>query len=784
MLRASYAKVLLPGLLCFGLIPFVSSPRGEARLSIDKGDLYAPELAAGPDGSALLVGLAFVDGTEQVVAAAFTDGTWGSAIPVSAPGSVLDPRVVSDGDGGFHVAWAALDSGGGSDLFTRHVRGAELGPVEPIPDGPGAASQPALAIAPDGALHIAWQSLHQGRLDVWRAARGEDGWGEPIAVSDHPDSDGEPTLAFDEGGELWVAWSSWRDGAYADGNYQIYARRADGPATAVSPSTLADLAPQLVRTRVGLALVWTRHFFPTRIKDGLRTVSYDRWNDKSYQVAWLGEDRQFGEPVAVELTDDDGAATVAADFVTAVSGGRGQEVWLVFEELVNDRTLLRPYATRLCRMTPLRVAKSVPLHPRTLGPGEVAAAWAGDALLVAKTVSIEDGRDLARTLVHVETVGELPERKGMAPLPEQRKKKVVPGLMANEPGRDERTLVEHDGRTWTARFGNLHVHSDLSWDIRGSEGSPSANYRAISDLAELDFVGLSDHIENLAPREWHDVREVADLWNQPGHFVTFPGYEWTSLLYGHKNVFFPDLATADAAAAISARTDDDEQRTPDELWNLLGQRTAITIPHHVSHSIRQPTDWSFRSDEFQRLVEIFQNRGNYEYDGAEYQKPDPKTKFVKGHSVRHALDLGHRMGFIASPDHGGGFGLAGVWSDDLTRASIFEALHARRTFATTGAKLDLFMTIAGAPQGSELELDSGPIEVHTVVNATAPGLELTLVCNGKDLWTRSFEGTQATVDWTDDRPLTAPRYYYVRARQSDGHLGWASPVWLASRKDK
>jgi hypothetical protein len=339
---------------------------------------------------------------------------------------------------------------------------------------------------------------------------------------------------------------------------------------------------------------------------------------------------------------------------------------------------------------------------------------------------------------------------------------------------------EPGARELHAWFGNLHLHSDLSTDGRGHDGTPEMNYQVVQDLAELDFAGLSDHVEFWNDADWWTTRKVADLWNQPGRFVTLYGYEWTSFKYGHKNVFFRDAEAADAGAEIRALG-----LSPDDLWERLGERAAIAIPHHPSSRVTAPTDWSFRSDRFQRLVVIFQVRGNFEYDGAPLQRAGNEDKFAQGHSVQDALRMGHRLGIVASPDHGGGFGLAGAWAPELTREALFEALHARRTFGTTGAKLSLWLTVADAPQGSELDHPGGPVALHAEVEATADGLTLTVVSDGEDLESFEFEGRRAVLDWTDHRPPPAgtggtgeARYYYLRATQGDGHIGWTSPVWL------
>jgi hypothetical protein len=335
-------------------------------------------------------------------------------------------------------------------------------------------------------------------------------------------------------------------------------------------------------------------------------------------------------------------------------------------------------------------------------------------------------------------------------------------------------VVTLGGTARTAWFGNLHLHSNVSADGVADDGPPERNLLAVADVAGLDFASLNDHSGPVLDQvEWRRQIRLANLWNRPGTFVVLPGYEWSSPSHGHKNVIFPDPLAAQGRPPLEA-----DRSSPTELWEHLEGEAAITIPHHPSHGAIDGTDWSFANDERQRLVEIFQKRGNYEYDGAPYQKADTNTPFSRGHAVRDALAMGHRLGIIASPDHGGGMGLAGVWADELTRASVFEALHARRTFGTTGAKMSLFLRVAGEPQGSAVDVAPGPVSIEGVVSGTADGLALTLVSDGEELWTRDFEGREARLEWTDERPLEGTRYYYLRARQGDAHLGWTSPVWV------
>jgi hypothetical protein len=436
----------------------------------------------------------------------------------------------------------------------------------------------------------------------------------------------------------------------------------------------------------------------------------------------------------------------------------------------------RRFELRFVRTSPGSVSAPADLSGGVSSPvAHIAGAWSGGALFVVDEIEqrFPAKTGPVRSVLRVRSMApdQLPARVRAPPL-SRKSRRTAKSSLALDRAPGERAAAQVGGVTWRAFFGNLHLHSDLSGDLRGFEGRPEDNLQVLEDIPRLDFAALSDHAETLRPVDWWATRKLTELWNRPGAFVTLPGYEWTSLDFGHRVVVFPDEQAGDAMALLPAGPG----APPTALWEHLGSRDAITIPHHPSHAIRQPLDWSFRDDRFERLVEIFQARGSYEFDGAPVRTLP--SAFIPGHSVQDALEMGHRLGIIASPDHGGGLGLAGVWARDLTREALFEALHARRTFGTTGAKLDLFMTVAGAPQGSEIARIAGEVAIEANVRGTVPGLELTIVRDGEDVRQVHFEGSQARLSWTDGDPRPGPRYYYLRARQSDGHMGWTSPVWL------
>jgi hypothetical protein len=150
-------------------------------------------------------------------------------------------------------------------------------------------------------------------------------------------------------------------------------------------------------------------------------------------------------------------------------------------------------------------------------------------------------------------------------------------------------------------------------------------------------------------------------------------------------------------------------------------------------------DWDYHHPDYSRLVEIFQAcRGNYEALGAFRQYSDA-TK--EGTFVLDGLQRGHRFGFIASSDHGHGASYVGAFAESLDRASIFESLHARRTFAATTRDLLLDVRLGDALMGEAVVLGgTRTLSVHAegyaelarvdvlrdgvVVHTTEPGHEV------------------------------------------------------------
>jgi hypothetical protein len=110
------------------------------------------------------------------------------------------------------------------------------------------------------------------------------------------------------------------------------------------------------------------------------------------------------------------------------------------------------------------------------------------------------------------------------------------------------------------------------------------------------------------------------------------------------------------------------------------------------------------------VVEIYSEHGNSEDD----RGPLPYFTHSMGgretaNTARAALAAGLRFGFVGSSDDHAGFpgaygeGLMAALVSDFSRAAIFEAIRARRTYALTGDRIELDFAVDGAPMGATID---------------------------------------------------------------------------------
>lgn len=333
-------------------------------------------------------------------------------------------------------------------------------------------------------------------------------------------------------------------------------------------------------------------------------------------------------------------------------------------------------------------------------------------------------------------------------------------------------------------FGDIHSHCEISAD---GVGDPDEAYDYARRFYGLDFAALSDHSPK--GQRWTRSVEVTNRRHAPDRFVTLLGYEASHPQQGHRNLYY-------------AGDDGPEQPFGDTMatfWSWLAEHElpALTVPHHPNTDsgvrlangelVWGPTDWSVRNDRYQRLVEICQSRGSFEVPGG----PRPELRVTqkdRGACVQTALAQGHRLGFIGSTDThsgrpGNGPARAAVMAPALQRRPIWQALHERHCYATTGAHILVWFTINDEEMGSELTLPATtPREIHWQVAATAPLARVELLrCNAV---VAAWEGNGAldmTQKWVTGETIAGGEWWYLRVVQVDREMAWSSPVWVEAK---
>lgn len=251
---------------------------------------------------------------------------------------------------------------------------------------------------------------------------------------------------------------------------------------------------------------------------------------------------------------------------------------------------------------------------------------------------------------------------------------------------------------------------------------------------------------------WQIERQAAHDAYQRCRFTTFVAYEW-SHSSAHQNVIFG------SESVPSAPFDAFDYPSSGELWSALAASctsangcSVLTIPHNPNlsggASFELPSGVAAlqQMNRYQRLVEIYQNKGNSEcYPGSgstdpacafeQFQPDEPARAFVRSGLERglktfasygvNALQLGI---IAATDDHNGlpGYvkedtwqghagamddtplkrlriptrspgGITGVWAPQNTREDIYAALYRRETFGTSGPRIAVrFYQVWGA----------------------------------------------------------------------------------------
>lgn len=350
-------------------------------------------------------------------------------------------------------------------------------------------------------------------------------------------------------------------------------------------------------------------------------------------------------------------------------------------------------------------------------------------------------------------------------------------------------------------WGDTHCHTVLTPNIRDNNNGacPQDAYQYAKETACLDFVALVEQTFvfdenerlNITPDLWQRIRHFSNQNNQPGQFVTFPGFELHSQRGDTVVLLAEDMADFPYPA---------EAQDIYDIWRLYQGKKYLSIPHfhrycggrpqkdqqEQQHSGFDLKNWE-PSDEAEALCEFYSAQwGRFEYPHNPMLLKAMSN--IAENDVVSFLKRGKHWGITAgSDDHDsmpGHGGLTAVYADELTREGLYSGLKARHTYATTHTRVYLNYRLNDAPMGEHLTIspkrqEAADIILHAEIAAPEKIRSVSLIING-DVY-QKIKPDQAY--WQVDLPLgkdalSAGGYFYLRIQLEDENIILGSPIWI------
>lgn len=262
-------------------------------------------------------------------------------------------------------------------------------------------------------------------------------------------------------------------------------------------------------------------------------------------------------------------------------------------------------------------------------------------------------------------------------------------------------------------------------------GSVGEHFHHLRDVAAVDFGTHQGNCFMLSAEDWAETCRVTRAFNQPGEFVAFLGYEWSgeSAVGGDHNVIFldddqPIRRCSHALVPDRSDVDTDLPHIEDVYAHYAGRR-VILVPHVGG----RPSDLTYHDPELEPIVEIHSGHGTNEWFLAEALARGYRVGVTSGSDDVMGRPGANYPGLADGRNTRGG--LTAVYATELTREALFEALKARRTYATTGERIALWVEADGHPLGSAYST-AAPPRIHCDVWSQA-SLERLDLYRGADL---------------------------------------------------
>ena len=345
---------------------------------------------------------------------------------------------------------------------------------------------------------------------------------------------------------------------------------------------------------------------------------------------------------------------------------------------------------------------------------------------------------------------------------------------APDPSDPPATPESPDMDGWNLYFGQLHAHTADS-DGMGTVAEAFAQ----AATAGLDFFAVTDHSDSFDNDKVGSLTDagVSEIWISgkaaaaaatKEDFVALYGFEMSwNQGQGHISTFnTPGFLSRDQEAYEKYK--DGMEAYFGALLEVPGSVSQFNHPGTVYGDFKAFSGYSPELDPVISLIEVGSGAGT------EYQ-----TAYD---AYIQALDKGwHLAPTNNHNNHEGQFGLADtartvILAKELTEESLYEAMKARRVYATEDADLGIYYTLDGAVMGSLLRGSQVGERAELTVKLFDPtdaALGTVEVIGPGGQVAASAEAA-ATLSFS----LPIADYYFIRITQPDGDIAVTAPVWI------
>lgn len=776
--------------------PLPVTPGGE--------DVFKCAVTVGGDGRVWVAWSAREEERFDVFARSIKDGAFDERMRVSQGGhNDHTPVAATDGKGRVWIAWQGARGGVFRIFARRQTNSGDWAGASPVSNQSRNCWSPAIAADPkNGGIAIAWDTYEKGDYDVWLREFDRNGQPKkPRPVANLHQFESRPSLAYDKQGALWVAWErsgknwgkDWGALDYGE-NMGLYWNRQ------VGLRVLKDDTWWTPKASFGPALPG-----PNNQRGVFSRMLFDPEVFKAVRAPNAHAPRPNAQPMnnhARVAADKDGRIWMIARTRRPDVRSPLGSVWINHAiYLDGDKwvgPILIPHSDNVLNNAPAvvaapggglliahssdhRVDRMQTWRANRLGPNAMALAL------------LNSGKDPFINDIYVSRLAATSTTAATGAKLVVAKQKPNPDIQPLPKTVEERKTLKRfsafrstiNGRELEILKGEFHRHTELSGD-GGNDSSLEDMWRYAIDVAAMDWMGSGDH-DNGGHREypWWITQKTTDAYHLPGVFESMFTYE-RSVSYpeGHRNVVF-DKRGIRTLPRLPKSSAEEFKPAPDTLmlYKYLKHFDGICSSH--TSATRMGTDWRNHDAEVEPIVEIYQGaRQNYERPGAPRAPSDEDALggfFPKGF-INLALKKGYRLGFQSSSDHSSThISYCMVYAEGRTRAAILEAMKKRHTYAATDTILAEVRARVGDRDymmGDEFTTAENPA-FHVKLIGTKPFAEIVIIKDDEVVHTTKSDGEEAEFAWADPRPEAGKTsYYYVRSKQTDDELVWASPMWI------